>query len=42
MKGRGGVDWWFCRMEIAGELLEARYVNVGVGLERRIDVLGVG
>ena len=29
-------------MEIGGELRKARYVNVGVGLERGIDVLEVG
>ena len=42
MKGREGVDWWFVRMGIDGELREAMYVYVGVGLERGIDVLEVG
>ena len=42
MKGREGVDWWFVRMVIDGELREAVYVYVGVVLERGIDVLEVG
>ena len=36
------VDGWFRRMEIGRYWGEAMYLNVGVGLERGIDMLEVG